>query len=119
MTDLVRSLVRDVPDFPKKGIVFKDITPVLAHPKAFQEIVDAFAARYRGKVDKIVAIESRGFLFGAGLAERLSTSLVLVRKLSAVHAFEVAMSGVCGPAKRSRNNTCVIPMRSTTATATW
>ena len=81
MTDLVRSLVRDVPDFPKKGIVFKDITPVLAHPQAFREIVDALAERYRPrKLDKVVAIESRGFLFGAPLAYALGAGLVIVRK---------------------------------------
>ncbi|HEY3445013.1 MAG TPA: adenine phosphoribosyltransferase [Myxococcales bacterium] len=81
MTDLVRSLVRDVPDFPKKGIVFKDITPVLAHPQAFKEIIDALVERYRSrKIDKILAIESRGFLFGSALAYALGAGLVIVRK---------------------------------------
>jgi adenine phosphoribosyltransferase len=80
MFDLVRSLIRDVPDFPKKGIVFKDITPVLAHPQGLREIVDALAARYRTGIDKIVAIESRGFLFGAPLAYALGVGLVIVRK---------------------------------------
>ena len=81
MTDLVKSLVRDVPDFPKKGIVFKDITPVLASPKAFREVVDALAARYRPQgITKVVAIESRGFLFGAPLAYALGAGLIIVRK---------------------------------------
>jgi len=81
MTDLVKSLVRDVPDFPKKGIVFKDITPVLSNSKAFREVVDALAARYRGRgIAKIVAIESRGFLFGAPLAYALGAGLTIVRK---------------------------------------
>ncbi|MGC4113554.1 MAG: adenine phosphoribosyltransferase [Myxococcales bacterium] len=81
MTDLVRSLVRDVPDFPKKGIIFKDITPVLAHPQAFKQIIDAMVDRYRPmKIDKILAIESRGFLFGSALAYALGAGLVIVRK---------------------------------------
>jgi adenine phosphoribosyltransferase len=81
MTDFVKSLVRDVPDFPKKGIVFKDITPVLSNSKAFREVVDALAARYRGRgIAKIVAIESRGFLFGAPLAYALGAGLTIVRK---------------------------------------
>jgi adenine phosphoribosyltransferase len=81
MTDLVKSLIRDVPDFPKKGIVFKDITPVLAHPQAFRQVIDALADRYRGRgVDRIVAIESRGFLFGAPLAYALGCGLTIVRK---------------------------------------
>ncbi|MBI5545654.1 MAG: adenine phosphoribosyltransferase [Deltaproteobacteria bacterium] len=81
MSDLVRSLIRDVPDFPKPGIVFKDITPVLSHPKALREVVDGMAERYRGRgVDKVVAIESRGFLFGAPLAYALGAGLTIVRK---------------------------------------
>lgn len=81
MTDLVKSLVRDVPDFPKKGIVFKDITPVLADPRAFKQIIDALVERYRSrKIDKVVAIESRGFLFGSALSYALGAGLVIVRK---------------------------------------
>ena len=79
--DRARDLVRDVPDFPQAGILFKDITPILGDPGAFRAVIDAMAMRLEGRgVQKVVAIESRGFLFGAGLAERLSTSLVLVRK---------------------------------------
>lgn len=81
MSALVRSLIRDVPDFPRKGIVFKDITPVLAHPQAFRQVVDALAERYRGRgIDTIVAIESRGFLFGGPLAYALGAGLSIVRK---------------------------------------
>src|SRR3990167_6525587 len=73
--------IRDVPDFTKPGIVFKDITPVLMNSGLFGRTLDALAEPWRGeKVDAVVAIESRGFLFGAGLAERLGSSLVLVRK---------------------------------------
>ena len=81
MTDLVRSLVRDVPDFPKKGITFKDVTPVLANAQAFREIVDTLAERYRSRgIAKIVAIDSRGFLFGGALAYALGAGLAIVRK---------------------------------------
>jgi adenine phosphoribosyltransferase len=73
--------IRDVPDFPKPGIIFKDITPVLANSKLFGRTLDALAEPWKTeKVDAVVAIESRGFLFGAGLAERLGSGLVLVRK---------------------------------------
>lgn len=73
--------IRDVPDFPRPGILFKDITPVLMNPGLFGRTLDALAAPWKTeKIDAVIAIESRGFLFGAGLAERLSSSLVLVRK---------------------------------------
>jgi adenine phosphoribosyltransferase len=77
----LQKTIRDVPDFPRPGIVFKDITPVLMNSALFGRTLDALAAPWKlEKVDAVVAIESRGFLFGAGLAERLSSSLVLVRK---------------------------------------
>ncbi len=81
MMDAVRARIRDVPDFPQKGIVFKDITPVLADARLFREVVDAFAARWRGeRIDKIVGIESRGFLFAAPLAYAIGAGLTIVRK---------------------------------------
>jgi adenine phosphoribosyltransferase len=77
----VRSLVRDIPDFPKKGILFKDITPILADPKAFNMVVDAFTEHMIGEhLDAIVGIEARGFIFGGALAARLNCSFVPVRK---------------------------------------
>lgn len=73
--------IRDVPDFPKPGILFRDITPLLSSPQAFSEVIDRLAARYQSqKVDAIVAVESRGFIFGAPLAIRLGASFVPVRK---------------------------------------
>jgi adenine phosphoribosyltransferase len=73
--------IRDVPDFPRPGILFKDITPLLAEPRAFHTIVEMMAERVDGRgAQGIVAIESRGFLFGAALATRLSLPLQLVRK---------------------------------------
>jgi adenine phosphoribosyltransferase len=77
-----RALIRDVPDFPQPGILFKDLTPVLGEPAAFRSVIDELAARVRGHgFQRIVAIESRGFLFGAALADRLGLGLAPVRKL--------------------------------------
>ncbi len=77
----VRALIRDVPDFPKKGIVFKDITPVLADAAMFRRVIDAFVARWKGeRIDKVVGIESRGFIFAAPLAYALGAGFTIVRK---------------------------------------
>jgi adenine phosphoribosyltransferase len=77
----VKSLVRDIPDFPKPGILFRDITPLLADPKGFHIVLDAFAEHFVGEhVDAVVGIESRGFIFGGALAARLNASFVPVRK---------------------------------------
>lgn len=79
--DLVKQRVRDVPNFPKPGIVFKDITPVLADPRAFNICLDLMAERYDGQnVEAIVGIESRGFIFGAALASRMRKAFVPARK---------------------------------------
>ena len=81
MTAVLREKIRAVPDFPRKGILFRDITPLLADAHAFKTMVDGFVERYRGKgVDKVVAIESRGYLIGAPLAYALGAGLVIVRK---------------------------------------
>lgn len=79
--DLLRKAVRDVPDFPKPGIIFKDITPVLLDPKLFEMATAAMATRFANLgVTRVVAVESRGFLFGAPIALRLGVGLVPVRK---------------------------------------
>lgn len=77
--DLARYL-RDVPDFPKPGILFKDISPLLASPEALRETVARFARLDFGGIDKVAAIESRGFLFGAPLAIELGKGFVPIRK---------------------------------------
>jgi adenine phosphoribosyltransferase len=80
--DRARSLIRDVPDFPQPGILFKDITPVLGDAQAFQSVLEGLQERLTGKgFDRIVAIESRGFIFGAALADRLKLGFSPVRKL--------------------------------------
>jgi adenine phosphoribosyltransferase len=79
--DQVRQAIRDVPDFPKPGIIFKDITPVLADPALFGFVIDALAEACRGlKPAKVVGIDARGFIFGAAAAARLGTGFVPVRK---------------------------------------
>src|SRR6185503_4872855 len=79
--EYIRSKIRDVPDFPKAGIVFKDITPVLSDPRAFNLCLDLMAERYDGvPVDAIVGIESRGFIFGAALASRMRKAFIPARK---------------------------------------
>ncbi|HEX5099189.1 MAG TPA: adenine phosphoribosyltransferase [Polyangiaceae bacterium] len=77
----VRSLIREIPDFPQPGILFKDITPLIADPKAFHIVLDAIAHHFVGeRVDAVVGVESRGFIFGGALAARLNASFVPVRK---------------------------------------
>ncbi|MBN2383064.1 adenine phosphoribosyltransferase [bacterium] len=77
----IKALIRDIPDFPKNGIIFKDITPVLQDPKAFKKVIDLFRERYVNQnIQKIAAIESRGFIFGAPLAYALNIGFVVLRK---------------------------------------
>lgn len=82
-TDLMAlSLIRDIPDFPQPGIIFKDITPVLQDPKALAEVIDKFCEyAEETKPDVIVGIESRGFMFGAPVAVALRKGFVPVRKI--------------------------------------
>ncbi len=92
LAEKLSATIRDVPDFPKPGIVFKDITPVLQDATLFAEVTAALAAPWRGKgITHVLAIESRGFLFGAPVAQHLGASLVPVRKpgkLPAAHVTE-------------------------------
>jgi adenine phosphoribosyltransferase len=77
--EALRARVRDIPDFPQPGILFRDITPLLADAAAFRTVVEAMAAPFQG-VSMVVAIESRGFILGAPVAYRLGAGLVPVRK---------------------------------------
>ena len=79
LTRLISTLIRDVPDYPQVGVVFKDITPLLADGKAFAAVVDALAVTY-GPVDKVAGIEARGFIFAAPVANRLGVGFVPIRK---------------------------------------
>jgi adenine phosphoribosyltransferase len=89
----VRDRIRAVPDFPKPGILFRDITPLLADPKAFHMVIDALVEQFMGQaVDAVVAIDSRGFIFGAPLASRLNTSFVPARKPGKLPAEKVSVA---------------------------
>ncbi len=79
--DHLKRYIRDIPDFPQPGVLYRDITPLLSNPAAFAEVLDALAARYRGeKIEAVVAVESRGFIFGAPLAYILGVPFVTARK---------------------------------------
>lgn len=80
MEDLRRA-IREVPDFPKPGILFYDITTLLAHPAAFGKAIDLLSERYIGQhIDRVVCVESRGFILGAAMAYRLGAGFVPIRK---------------------------------------
>ncbi|HAI99886.1 MAG TPA: adenine phosphoribosyltransferase [Dehalococcoidia bacterium] len=92
----LKDYIRDVPDFPEPGILFKDITPMLANPQAFGLAIDSLEGLFKAvDFDAIVAVESRGFLFGAPLADRLKKPIIPVRKPgklpAATHATEYAL----------------------------
>jgi adenine phosphoribosyltransferase len=81
MLEMLKAKIRDIPDFPQIGVVFKDITPLLGDPQAFNMAVNLLASRYIGQhVDRIVGVEARGFILGAALSYKLNTGLILVRK---------------------------------------
>ena len=80
MTSPIKSLIRTIPDFPKPGIRFRDITPLLASGAGFRSVIGALADHYTGKVDTIVGIEARGFIFGAAIAHAIGTGFVPIRK---------------------------------------
>ncbi len=77
----LKSFIRDIPDFPKKGIIFRDITPLLKNSKAFKFAVESMLEHFKSlKVDKIVSMEARGFIFGSVLSYKLNCGFVPVRK---------------------------------------
>ena len=77
----VKQVIRDIPDFPKEGIIFKDITPLLADASAFGETINALKKRYVDKeIDRVVGVEARGFIFASALAYALGAGTTMVRK---------------------------------------
>lgn len=91
--DAIKAIIRDVPDFPKPGVLFKDITPLLADAALFQSAVDLMADRISGhEPDAVCGIESRGFIFGAAVAIRLGLPLQLIRKTGKLPYKTVAVS---------------------------
>ncbi|MBS10355.1 MAG: adenine phosphoribosyltransferase [Gemmatimonadetes bacterium] len=85
--------IRDIPDFPKPGIIFKDITPLLGQPEAFKASTDAMAAPYHDvELDAVVGIESRGFIFGAAIAQSVGCGFVPIRKPGKLPADTISVS---------------------------
>lgn len=81
MVDELRDKIRDIPDFPKKGILFKDVTPLLSDGRVFRKAIDRIGERYSAKdIDLVVGVEARGFIMGAALAYKLGAGVILVRK---------------------------------------
>jgi adenine phosphoribosyltransferase len=81
MVDELKEKIRDIPDFPKKGILFKDVTPLLSDGRVFRKAIDRIGERYSSKdIDLVVGVEARGFIMGAALAYKLGTGVILVRK---------------------------------------
>src|ERR1700677_3772144 len=76
----IHKMIRDVPDFPKPGVLFKDITPVLSHPQAFKSLTAHLAKLVPSHTTRLASIESRGFILGAAVAMQLGLGLVLIRK---------------------------------------
>lgn len=88
--DHLKALIRDIPDFPEKGVLFKDITTLLKDADAFREVVDRLASRYVDEqINAIIAMESRGFIFGAPLAYEIGAAFVPVRKFGKLPAVTV------------------------------
>jgi adenine phosphoribosyltransferase len=95
-TQPLKALIRDVPDFPKKGILFKDFTPLLADPRGLALAVELMANPYRGTgIDLVIGAESRGFIFGTAIAQALSAGFVPIRKRGklprSVHGVDYAL----------------------------
>ena len=81
MSQSLAKYIRNIPDFPKKGILFRDVTTLIKNKKAFSQTIDKMAAFYKGKkIDAIVAVEARGFIFGGALAYKLGVGFVPMRK---------------------------------------
>src|SRR5215467_9334265 len=81
MLDVLKAKIRDIRDFPREGILFKDITPLLGDPQTFNMTINLLADRYIGhRVDRVVSVEARGFVLGSALAYKLNAGLILVRK---------------------------------------
>lgn len=80
LIDQLEQTIENIPDFPKQGIQFKDITPIFLNPKLYEAVIDDLAAFSKGKVDAVCGIESRGYLFGIAIAVALEVPFILIRK---------------------------------------
>ena len=83
LAERLRKKVKDYPDFPKKGIVFKDISPVIADPELFSDLINKISSySFFEKTDAIIAIDARGFIFGGAIAASIKKPLILARKIN-------------------------------------
>jgi adenine phosphoribosyltransferase (EC 2.4.2.7) len=89
---LVTGVLRDIPDFPKPGVVFKDITPLLAAPEAFAAVIADMADRNEGRIDLVAGIEARGFVLGAALAHAMGVGFIPIRKAGKLPGRTAAIS---------------------------
>jgi len=90
---MLKDAIRDIPDFPKPGIIYKDITPILSDAALFQQAIDALADSLEGKAfDKVVGIDARGFIFGAALAQKMGKGFIPVRKAGKLPYKTIAQS---------------------------
>lgn len=80
LAELIRSNLREIPDYPEPGVLFRDITPLLANGEAFAEVIRTIADHYRGRVDAVAGLESRGFILAAPLAIELGVGMITIRK---------------------------------------
>lgn len=80
IAELVTSNLREIPDFPEPGVLFRDITPLLANGPAFRELISLLAQRYEGRIDAVAGLESRGFVLAAPLATSLGIGMLTIRK---------------------------------------
>ncbi|MEO0136420.1 MAG: adenine phosphoribosyltransferase [candidate division WOR-3 bacterium] len=88
----LKKFIRDIPDFPQKGVMFRDITTILKNPEAFKYSIDTIVEKYKNaKIQKVVSIEARGYIFGGAIAYNLGCGLVPVRKLGKLPAETVRM----------------------------
>ncbi len=88
----LKRFIRDIPDFPQKGVMFRDITTILKNPEAFKYSIDTIVQKYKdAKIDKVVSIEARGYIFGGAIAYNLGCGIVPVRKLGKLPAETVKM----------------------------
>ncbi|MBI4992244.1 MAG: adenine phosphoribosyltransferase [Candidatus Harrisonbacteria bacterium] len=88
----LKEYIRDVPDFPRKGILFRDITSLLEQPEAFREVIREMSTKWRDKIDVITALDARGFIFGGALSVELGVPLVLARKKGKLPGKTVSVS---------------------------
>src|SRR6267378_4788342 len=105
----IKKLIRDIPDFPKPGILFRDITPLIGNARGLAAVVDQLAEQFLGAADIVLGIESRGFIIGAPVAYRLGVGLTIVRKPGKLpfHFFDQTYDLEYGSASLQMHQDCI------------